>query len=99
MSSGPPNDETGFQLLGLPATDDESAQRARAPFELLVSQFVEELRRGGKPSVERYARRFPPHADKIREVFPVLAMLETARLDRESRSIRRNMPGSFPFSH
>ena len=98
MSSGSPNDETGFQLLGLPAADDQSAQRARAPFELLVSQFVEELRRGGKPSVELYARRFPPHAERIREVFPVLAMLETARLDRESRSIRRNMPGSFPFS-
>lgn len=91
-------DETGFQLLGLPAEDDQAAQRARAPFEMLVSQFVEELRRGGHPSVELYARRFPPHAERIREVFPVLAMLERARLERESRSIRRNMPGSFPFT-
>ena len=98
MSTGSDGDETGFQLLGLPAEDDESGQRARAPFEMLVSQFVEELRRGVRPSIELYARRFPPHADRIREVFPVLAMLERARLDRESRSIRRNMPGSFPFT-
>jgi len=92
------SEETGFQLLGLPAEDEQSGQRARAPLEMLVSQFVEELRRGGRPSIELYARRFPPHAERIREVFPVLAMLERARLDRESRSIRRNMPGSFPFS-
>jgi serine/threonine protein kinase len=98
VSTGSDSDETGFQLLGLPAEDDESGQRARAPFEMLVSQFVEELRRGGRPSIELYARRFPPHAERIREVFPVLAMLERARLDRESRSIRRNMPGSFPFT-
>jgi serine/threonine-protein kinase len=92
------NSETGFQLLGLPVVGDGEVLRAREPFELLASQFVEELRGGGRPLVEQYARRFPVHAVRIREVFPVLAMLEGARLSRESRAMRRNMPGSFPFS-
>ena len=92
------NLDTDFQLLGLPTVSEDNALRSRVPFELLASQFVEELRQGGRPSVERYARRFPPHAARIQEVFPVLAMLEHARLDRESRALRRNMPGSFPFT-
>ena len=92
------NSETGFELLGLPVVGEGEVLRAREPFELLASQFVEELRGGGRPSAEHYARRFPVHAGRIREVFPVLAMLEGARLSRESRAMRRNMPGSIPFS-
>ena len=90
--------DTEFQLLGLPTHDDSHALRSREPFELLVTQFVEELRTGKQPSVELYARRFPPHAARIREVFPVLAMLEHARIAKEGQSIRRNMPDRFPFT-
>jgi serine/threonine protein kinase len=92
------NGDTEFQLLGLPTNDDSHALRSREPFELLVSQFVDELRTGKLPSVELYARRFPPHAARIREVFPVLAMLEHARIAKEGQSIRRNMPDRFPFT-
>ena len=92
------NEDTEFQLLGLPVNDDSHALRSREPFELLVSQFVDELRNGKKPSVEIYARRFPPHASRIREVFPMLAMLEHARIAKEAQSIRRNMPDRFPFA-
>lgn len=92
------NEDTDFQLLGLPVSDESHSLRSREPFEVLVSQFVEELRHGKLPSVERYARRFPPHAARIREVFPVLAMLEHTRIAREAQSIRRNMPERFPFT-
>ena len=92
------NEDTGFQLLGMPVHDDSHALRSREPFELLVSQFVDELRHGKKPSLELYARRFPPHAARIREVFPVLAMLEHTRIAKEAQSIRRNMPDRFPFA-
>ena len=92
------NEDTDFQLLGLPVNDDSHTLRSREPFELLVSQFVDELRHGRKPSMELYARRFPPHAARIREVFPVLAMLEHTRIAKESQSIRRNMPDRFPFT-
>lgn len=100
MSSTPPDnsEETDFHLLGIPSEVEGHDLRARVPFELLASQFVEELRNGVSPSVELYARRFPPHAEKIREVFPVLAMLENARIEKEAQSIRRNMPDRFPFT-
>ena len=87
-----------FHLLGLPIAEDGHAVRSREPFELLVTQFVDELRKGEKPSIELYAKRFPPHAERVRDVFPVLAMLEHARIDKEARSIRQNMPGSIPFT-
>ena len=92
------NEDTGFQLLGVPVNDDSHTLRSREPFELLVSQFVDELRHGKKPSMELYARRFPPHAARIRDVFPVLAMLEHTRIAKEAQSIRRNMPDRFPFT-
>ncbi|MCA9066654.1 MAG: serine/threonine protein kinase [Planctomycetaceae bacterium] len=92
------SEETGFHLIGFPTVHDEEGLRARQPFEVLASQFVEELRLGQKPSVERYARRYPPHADRIRECFPVLAILEQARLARETETFRHNMPGKFPFT-
>ena len=92
------NEDTEFQLLGVPVNDDSHALRSREPFELLVSQFVEELRHGKQPSVELYARRFPPHAARIRDVFPMLAMLEHARIAKEGQSIRRSMPDRFPFT-
>ena len=102
MSSPEPHaddaEPCGFHLLGLPVSAEDHSVRSREPFEVLVSQFVEELRAGRKPSIELYARRFPPHADRIRDVFPVLAMLEHARVEKESRSIRQNMPGSIPFT-
>ena len=91
-------EETDFHLLGIPSVDEGQELRSRVPFELLASQFVDELRLGKKPSIELYAKRFPPHAANIRHVFPVLAMLENARIEKEAQSIRRNMPDRFPFT-
>jgi serine/threonine protein kinase len=92
------NDDTGFHLQGSPQPGRDADLRARAPVELLASQFVTELRRGNRPSVETYAKRYPLHADAIRESFPVLAILEQARLQKEAQAIRRSMPQRFPFT-
>lgn len=92
------NQDTEFQLIGFPRVVDTAGLRSREPFEVLVSQFVEELRQGQQPSIELYARRFPPHAANIRECFPVLQLLEQARIEKESASFRHNMPERFPFS-
>jgi len=91
-------EDTDFHLLGIPSEDEGHALRSRVPFELLASQFVDEIRTGQNPSIELYARRFRPHAAKILEVFPVLAMLENARIVKEGQSIRRSMPDRFPFT-
>lgn len=91
-------DDTGFELLGLPEPEPGNELRSREPVEILASQFVEELRSGQAPSVEQYARRYPIHADVIRESFPVLAMLEQTRIHNEAAAIRRNMPETFSFT-
>ena len=96
MSDTP--EEAGFQLLGFPTHEAEMELRAREPVEILASQFVEELRSGKAPDVEQYAKRFPLHARVIRDSFPVLALLEQARINDEAASIRRNMPEKFPFT-
>ncbi|MEZ6130291.1 MAG: serine/threonine-protein kinase [Planctomycetaceae bacterium] len=92
-----PVDDTDFQLLGLPEHQSDTELRAREPVEVLASQFVDELRAGQKPSIDNYARRYPAHAAVIRESFPMLALLEQARVHNEAASIRRNMPEKFPF--
>jgi serine/threonine-protein kinase len=48
----------------------------REPVEQLADAFMEEYRRGGRPSVEEYAQRHPDLADEIRELFPALVVLE-----------------------
>ncbi len=53
----------------LPATE-------RLDIEQVAEEYLERRRRGEKPSVDEYARRYPELADEIRELFPTLAMLE-----------------------
>jgi hypothetical protein len=52
------------------------------PFGQIVDEFVEALRQGGRPSVEEFARRYPRHADEIRDVLPTLMLLEEAKTGR-----------------
>jgi len=94
-TEGNPED-TEFQLLGFPTSNDADGLRSRDPVEVLATQFAEELRAGKRPSVESWARRFPPHAQRIREYFPVLAMLEQARTETDAANLRRHMPESLP---
>ncbi|MCA9037275.1 MAG: serine/threonine protein kinase [Planctomycetaceae bacterium] len=93
----PEPEDTTFHLIGMPRVSDEKGLRSREPFEVLATQYVDELRKGLRPSVELYARRFPPHADRIREYFPVLNILEQARVENEAGVFRRTMPEKFPF--
>lgn len=90
--------ETDFELQGFPQHSEDHDLRARQPVEILASQFVEELRQGLSPSAESYARRYPLHADVIRESFPVLALLEQSRVQTEAAAFRQNMPETFPFN-
>ena len=98
MSDESEEENTGFQILGFPSSDEAAELRSREPVEILASQFVDELRSGGQPDVKNYARRYPLHADVIRESFPVLAILEQTRIHTEAAAIRRNMPETFPFT-
>jgi hypothetical protein len=48
----------------------------RLDIEQVAEKYLERRRRGEKPSVDEYARRYPELADEIRDLFPTLAMLE-----------------------
>jgi tetratricopeptide (TPR) repeat protein len=49
------------------------------PLGQIADEFVAELRRGRRPSVEEYARRYPDYADDLRDMLPALAMMEQAK--------------------
>jgi hypothetical protein len=49
------------------------------PFGQIADEFVEAFRRGQRPSVEEFARRYPEHADKIREILPALVLMEKVK--------------------
>ena len=40
---------------------------------------MEAFRQGKRPSVEEFARRYPEHADEIREMLPALVLMEKAK--------------------
>src|SRR5262249_41460298 len=51
------------------------------PFGQIADEFVAAFRQGKRPSVEEFARRYPEHADDIREILPALALMEKAKAD------------------
>lgn len=65
---------------------DKSGSTSRQ-FGELMDEFVDRYRAGEGPSVEDYARRFPDHADEIRDVFPTLLMMEDVGSDGSSDQI------------
>jgi serine/threonine protein kinase/WD40 repeat protein len=46
------------------------------PFDAVVESYLQRYRRGECPSLTEYAERYPELADRIRETFPALAMIE-----------------------
>ena len=48
----------------------------RDPVEELAEEFLERHRRGEHPSVQQYAEAHPAWAERIRELFPALLILE-----------------------
>jgi len=46
------------------------------PVEKIAAEFAERVRRGEYPSITEYVERYPDLADDIRELFPMLGMVE-----------------------
>jgi len=49
------------------------------PLGQIAAEFVEAFRQGQRLSVEEFARRYPAHADAIREMLPALVLMERPR--------------------
>src|SRR5438477_7021623 len=59
------------------------------PLGQIADEFVEAFRQGKRPSVEEFARRYPAHADAIRDMLPALVLMEKARSAEEDPGQRR----------
>ena len=42
----------------------------------LAQEFADRYRRGERPSLSDYARRYPEHAERIRRIFPAMVAME-----------------------
>jgi WD40 repeat protein/serine/threonine protein kinase len=60
----------------------------------IADEFVEAFRRGRRPSVEEFARRYPAHADDIREMLPALVLMEEAKSADDTSGQRRRARAS-----
>src|SRR5262245_63319415 len=49
------------------------------PFGRIADEFVDAFRQGQRPSVGEFARRYPVHADQIRDMLPALVLMEKAK--------------------
>src|SRR5205823_4965276 len=67
---------------------------AADPFGLIADEFVEAFRQGKQPSVEEFARRYPAHADAIRDMLPALVLMEQAKTADDSPGQERPATGS-----
>jgi WD40 repeat protein len=66
------------------------------PFGAIADEFVEAIRRGQRPSVEEFARRYPERADELREMLPTLALMEQAKSGDDTSGPRRRVRASAP---
>src|SRR5437588_10510282 len=71
--------------------NDASAADALGP---IADEFVEAFRHGKRPSVEEFARRYPAHADDIRDMLPALVLMEKAKSADDSSEQRRQAKAS-----
>ena len=58
---------------------NDNAHSSADPFGQIADEFVEAFRQGKRPSVEDFARRYPQHADEIRDMLPALVLMEKAK--------------------
>ena len=59
----------------------ESAQDS---FDLLAEEFAERCRKGELPSIGEYESRYPEHLERIRRLFPTVALIEQLRGGRQA---------------
>ncbi len=58
----------------------------RNPIDELAEEFVARFRRGERPALSEYVRRYPELADEIREVIPALVAMEQLKPDSSDAS-------------
>lgn len=97
--NNPPPDPASSEvsLYGLPVRDPDGANSGRDPVEVAASEFVAELRRGHRPPISVYLRRYPQQAEQLREVLPLVAAMESWKLRQEFADARTSLPDTSTF--
>lgn len=85
------------EFVGLPIGAHLDRDVSRDPVELAASAFAEELRKGEHPTIEMFARRFPEHADRIREMLPLVAAMESWKTNRELSGAKQSSAPTMKF--
>src|SRR5215470_10688269 len=67
---------------------------AADPLGQIADEFVEAFRKGKRPPVEEFARRYPEHAGEIRDMLPALVLMEKAKSADDSSGQGRQAQGS-----
>lgn len=62
------------------------------PLDDLAEEFARRWRNGEQPSIEEYAARFPDWADRIRELFPAVLLMERLKPQVEETPTARRTP-------
>src|SRR5437867_11333448 len=70
---------------------------AADPLGQIADEFVEAFRQGKRPSVEEFARRYPAHADEIRDLLPALVLMEQAKAADDTPGQRRPPTAAVPL--
>jgi hypothetical protein len=68
----------------------------RNPVEKIAAEFAERVRRGERPSITGEIKRFPELADDIRELLPVLAMVEQFKPEAHESAATADHGGRSP---
>src|SRR5262249_2043809 len=85
-------DSLGRRLKGEVRMEGERSERH--PIDLLGEEFVARYRRGERPSVTEFARRYPEGADQVQELLQALVLMEELRPSNaaDSASSERSAP-------
>jgi len=79
------------EWLGLPQPVGQGAE-SQDPLDLIISEYLELVRRGQPVSPEDFASRFPRRAGEIRELLQAAALMESWRIAREQTAALRERP-------
>lgn len=71
-----------------------SAAGAEIDLEELAERFVDEYRKGGRPSAQEYARQYPEFAQDILDLFPSLLLLEKGGESATLQSVSEGLGAS-----
>ncbi|MCA9038723.1 MAG: serine/threonine protein kinase [Planctomycetaceae bacterium] len=65
-----------MKVYGVPDQTSTDETQTRDLLEILLTQYLEEMRKGTLPELEVYVKRYPHLAEEIKELFPIAASME-----------------------